>query len=266
MSASKLFNIPANTLVPGPNLRITRGPDGRYTADMDFRCRKFDVGNTAIQTKLAKGTRLTMLYSDLGTYWEFLRLDEYTATDEPGGITVISATFSGVNADPGSTTDETSIVYTRNASLREEPIYNHPDFIALTYSIQEAIKAAADGKAELEGTEIRMIHNGRLIADLDGDAAAQDWYARIVTRGNDTYLVPSSEWTKSATGIGALTDADLADLGKIVANPPGNPAKPADQEWLLTGATENLVTAGTGTNSYSLTWTSGNWDSDLYGS
>lgn len=259
---TKLFNVPANTLRPGPRLIVTQASDGMTTATMDFTCRKFDVAKPIIQEKLTKGTALLTLYPDAGTDFDYLYLDEWDSRDEAGGITTVSCTFKGVQSAGGDFGfDSRSLVYTRNNSLREDSIFNNPTFLAeVTGSARTSIKLGSTGDAYKASTDyvIKRTSNGEEIDTLT-DENYRWWWDYIVERGNDTYLAPSSEWTKSTTGLGKLTSSKLAKFGKI-DDPPGNPSAPSGQNWLYIGATENITVSGDGVNSYSQTWASGNWE------
>lgn len=266
MSAT-LFNIPSNTLQPGPELNISRGSDGKYTADMTFHCRKGDLAGATIQALLEKGNTLPSLYPDAGYIWSFLLLQEYNAKDLPGGITEISCKFAGTDAEEFDIGNERSVTYTRNSSLREASIFKTEAFQSISPTVQQGIKAIVDGQAyyNADDAKIKFSHNDLVICDLDS-SLTNEWemYQIIVVQGNETYLLPSSEWTKSAVALGPLPSSYLAKLGKI-DTPAGNPGAPSGHKWLLTGCTESLQITGDGANSYSLTWTSGDWSEKLYG-
>jgi hypothetical protein len=266
---AKLFNIPTITLRPGPELVINQQPDGKTTATMDFTCRKFDVLTPTIQGKLQKGNSIQALYPDIGLEFAFLRIESWSSRDAPGGITTITVEFAGVNFDPGETgidPPERSIVYTRNNATREEPIWNHPDFILLTSTVREAIKQVSEGNAYLadNGNDIRRNLNDEVIGSLT-NADQQEWYELIVRRGWTTYFKATSEWTKTATSDRKLSAGNLTNLGKIDNSPPGSPAAPSGDVWLFSGATEQINDVGEGANSYSLTWTSGDWPTKIFG-
>jgi hypothetical protein len=260
---SKLFNIPANTLRPGPMLTIVGLSEGKVTATMDFTCRKFDALGPVIQGQLLKGTPLINLYPDVGATYGYLLLDGWTSRDEPGGITTVTCEFSGVDTTQTNPSNDASVSYTRNNALRDESIFKHPDFLETPTAIRDAIKRASEGTAKLVGSEIKDINNDEILADLTGDDVSLEWYELIVVQDHTTYLTPTSEWTKNATNRGKLSAATLNDMGTVVT-PPGNPNAPGDQEWLMTGATENIQTIGDGANSYSLTYTSGFWPELIY--
>ena len=263
--SSKLYNIPANELRPGPRLVITRQPEGLTTGTMDFTCRKFDIGKSAIQTKLRQGTPLLTLYPEAGTEFDYLYLLDWVSRDEPGGITTVTCNFSGVDATTGDFSFDSSIIYTRNNSMRDEPIWMLPKLIEeLSVTEIEALQLVVKGTAykDTDGA-IRLIANDEILVNDASAGPISEWWTEIITRGNETFLRPTSEWTKSATGRGKLRASDLSDFGYI-DTPPGQPTAPSGDVWLYTGATESISVKGDGANSYSRTWTSGNWSNKIY--
>jgi hypothetical protein len=264
MSESTLHSIPANTLRPGPNFSPSRAPDGKITATMDFTCRKFDVGKFHIQQKLKKGEPITGIYPQVANEYGFLVIDSYIARDDPGGITTVSVTFIGIEPSETDFSFDSSIIYNRNNALKEESIFNHPEFRLLDDETKYAIKAVTENTARYipETLQIKEWIGDKVLTTITSDEAIA-WNNHIVIRGNLTYLVPTSEWTKTATGRGRLGTSELAKMGYL-DNPAGNPTAPPGQTWLFTGATESLTLIGESPNSYSITWTSGEWDPLVY--
>lgn len=263
---SKLFNITAATLRPGPRLVIRQQADGTVACSLTFTLRKFELGSTAIQSLLYQGARLIDLYPDVGTEWDFLYLEDYEAQDQPGGITEVSCNFKGSPAAaPGDYGFESSIIYTRNNALAERSIFSHPTFISeCDKGTRETIRLGTQGivrNSTPEDASYAILYVSNDAArDTLSDTNHKWWWDYIVTDGHLTYNKPTSEWTKSASGRGTLTAAVLAKFGKVDSSPPGNPVAPGDDVWLLSGATENITVAGSAANSYSLTWTSGDWE------
>jgi hypothetical protein len=262
MSAT-LHNIPPNTLRPSYNFAPSKAADGRITATMDFTCRKYDVGKFTIQQKLKKGNSISTLYPEVTAEYDFLKIDSYESRDDAGGITTVTVNFIGI--EPGEDfSSDTSVIYTRNNALREESIFNHPKFRELDDDTKTGIKACVDNTARYipATAQIKTWIGDVVITTITSDEAIA-WNDHIVIRGNLTYLIPTSEWTKTATGRGKLTSNELGKLGYI-DNPPGSPVAPEGQKWLFTGATEQLPLVGDSVNSYSLTWSSGDWDDIVY--
>lgn len=261
--SSTLHSIPANTLRPSFNFSPSRSPDGKTTATMDFTCRKYDIGKFTIQQKLKKGNSISTIYPQVTAEYDFLKIDSYSSRDEAGGITTVTVNFAGIEWANEFSSDD-SIVYTRNNALREESIFNHPKFRELDMNTKTGIKACVDNTARYipATAEIKTWVGDVNITFITSDEAIA-WNDLIVIRGITTYLVPTSEWTKTATGRGKLTSNELAKMG-FIDTPPGNPTAPTGQNWLMTGATESLPLIGDSVNSYSLTWSSGDWPDDIY--
>lgn len=269
MSQAIIHNLTRNHLTPRGALSINRAPEGLVTATADFTCHSTDLSHPLIQNKLAKNTSIGTLYPQIGTAFAFLTVDNYTSRDEPGGYTVVTVSFRGVEITGSDTQFESDdVTFTRNASLREESIFNHPKFKSeVPEYTRETIRLATLGLtfAPIEDSlyDIRYTTTQETRDNIT-DPVFIKWYQFIVTEKNLTYNIPSSEWTKSATGKAKLRDSDLALLGKIDPSPPGNPSAPAGDVWMLSGATENIQIQGDGVNSFSLTWSSGDWPAIIY--
>lgn len=261
---TRLFNVPANKLKPGPTLQVVRQSDGLVTAAMTFTCRKFDYAKSTIQSLLNQGTRLTTLYPEAGSDFTNLFLDDWDAQDAPGGITTVSCRFKGISGS-AEYSNEDLVTYTRNNSLREESILNHPKFLEqVTGSARETIRLGVDGQAykDPSSTEseytIKRTSNNATIEILTPEDYLW-WWDYIVEKKNTTYLRATSEWTKSASGRGKLRAAEFVKFGKV-DTPPGDPVAPTGDVWLYTGATEYITVSGNTVNSYTQTWTSGSYD------
>lgn len=253
-----LYGRPAATLIPGPSLVISRASDGMTTGSMDFTCRKGDINTPLVQSKLVKGTLISVLYPDIGTGFAFLRVDSWVNRDEPGAYSTISVEFKGADVSGEDYTFEGSVVYTRNNALRDESIFNHPKYLAdVTGQTRTTIKGGADGLCFKSNSsyEIVTTSSGSAVETLT-DPKYRWWWDYIVEKGNTTYEKATSEWTKSGTGKGGLRAADFAAFGKV-DDPPGNPSAPSGDVWVFSGATEQIAVSGDGANSYSKTWTSG---------
>jgi hypothetical protein len=263
MSESKLYNVPANTLRPGPTLVITRSAEGLTTGSMDFYCRKGDLSSSAVLAKLAKGTPILTLYSQIGAKFTYLNVDSWTSRDNPGAFSTVSVDFKGV--DPNELTSNASVVYNRNNSIVEDSIFNSPKLIsAVPNAAKRALfRLGTKGVVALVGSAtLEYTANNEDCGSLD-NAAETFWWNYIVEKENLTYERASSEWTKSATGVGALTDADFLNLSWI-DTPDGSPGSPSDYNWRYMGSTETITATGDGTNSYSQTWLMGVWPTEVF--
>jgi len=266
MSLANLYNVPENTLRPGHALVITKDQEGKSNATMTFTCRKYDVGRPIIQSLLEKGTKIDLLYPLIGTEFNFLEVDAWTSRDMKGGYCEVDVTFIGYKEGEDGEASEKNVTYTRNDSLSDESIFNHPKFLLLADDVREGIRAGSTNAA-------RIVLNGALkyvrswvgddyICFLD-DVTDYPWWEYIVIRGNLTYQLPQSEWAKSATKAGSITNAQMEKFG-LIDTPPGSPSVRDGQVWLFTGATESTTLIGDAPNSYTLTWTSGVFDELIY--
>lgn len=263
MSLATLYGI-GSTLIPGPKLFVAKDEKGVWTGRLTFTCQKFKLMLAANQLLLAKGTPITSLYSDAEDY-SFLQVRDWDSEDQPGGLSEVTVNFVGTNYigdDDGSFDNEDSVSYSRSDSYKDESIWNNPKLIAdLTSAQRELLKQTVAG-------EVRLVGGSFLYWSNDGYAGSYsesmaEWYESIVVQNQLTYRQPVSEWTKTSTGRGFLPSAIAERMGTR-ETPDGNPEPPKDQVWILSGATENIPVLGTGVNSYSLTWTSGNFNNIAY--
>jgi len=262
-TSSQIYGLAAATLNPGPRFTYVVTPEGMTTGSMDFTCRKGAIDTPVIKAKLAKGTLIGQLYPQVPAGLGYLRVDSYTSRDEPGAYSVVSVEFKGVDVSGTDYTFEGSVVYSRNNALADAPIFTNPRFLAqVTENTRDTIKGGADGiyiknlaNSTTSSFEIVNASSGALIETLT-DENFRFWWDYIVTKGHLTYPKATSDWTKTATGKGALRSADFADFG-MIDDPPGSPAALPGDVWIYSGATESIAVSGDGANSYSKTWTSG---------
>lgn len=264
MSQANLYNVPSNTLRPSSNLVIDQDPAGKTTASLMFTCRKGDVGGFVIQQLLRKGTKIDLLYPLIGSTYSFLEVDSHTARDMKGGYTEVDVSFIGYR-EPIEPESERSIVYSRTDSLRDESIFNHPKFKLLEANEQTGIREGSQNTARLVpsglSNYVRRYIGDEYVCVLS--EKGEKFWSYIVTQGNLTYSLPSSEWTKSATQLGKLSSDQINKLG-LIDTPPGNPSIRNGQKWMFTGATESTTLIGDAPNSYTLTWSSGVWDEFIF--
>jgi hypothetical protein len=259
-------------IIMGPDFTATRDAQGKWTANGEFRVLRGDFERNDVQAKFAPGNPITAIAGNaLSSQWSFLLIDSVDSTDEPGGITVVRVSFTGFTENQWDFDKDRNKTYTRTGSLVEKSILDNPYFVEEVVSKNEVmlIKAAMDGTivardhlaAELELTPTNG--SDRIVGKITS-AEGVLWYDTIVVRGNHTYMEPAMEWTESATGLGKLTSTELGKLGKIDTSVPGSPTAPDGHKWMMTSATEEMQQIGEGANSYSRTWTSGNWASFIY--
>lgn len=274
-----LFNVPLATLRAGPDFRVGRSSDGTYSASLTFTCRKNDIQQTLILNKLAKGTPLLDVYTYGPAKFSFLYVDDWDAEDQPGGWTKVIVRFIGAASDaddPAFDSGQTK-TYSRNLSLTEKSIYSHPQMIEdlsasdidFLRQIQENVcyvDEKYDNSASISTFPyyytIRQHSTRRIVHAFLDSPKIYDWYQYVVVQKNTTYQAPTSEWTMSASGVGPLDATYLSKQGYI-DTPDGNPYTRDGKNWLLTGVNEEIPVID-GINSYSVTWTEGEWSAFVY--
>lgn len=304
MSKSTFIGIPRATLIPGPNLTVEHTEDGLMTARMEFHCPTIEYIAATANLKRGKKLstlfpQVLSIYSDLIvkswvnrgekgglSYVEVSFVgavisgsttngtepltDDQASIDDSVDITEEEEATTESSTDYTINKDEKSVVFSRSCSLVEKDIFKNPMFKKETTAEQRRLIKGVVEKDfiyELTSTDsyqIRRESNKEIIGKVEGANPAA-WFEKIVCDNELTYEDPVTEWTKSATGKGVLTEADLSRFGRVWQTPPGSPSKPGNAtNWLFTGITESMSKIDR-VNSYSMTWTSGNYDVKTHG-
>lgn len=256
MSGAKIFNIPTNSWISGPDFAPKRDKTGKWTATQTFKINKADKSSSIILAAFCSGRPLPYVYPEAGSFWSFLKIDTIDFQDNPGGITDLIATFSGYTESGDFGVEGRDKRYTRNDSLTERPIIEHPKFLSeVTGSFRDVLVGVYNGQIQRVANETGsaqytplVIATNTLLTPIT-DADAQKWWDRILRKR--TYEDRQSEWTESKTNFGALSDGDMTMFGKIDI-PPGSPGAPPNTVWRFTGATEDI---GGDVSSTARTWT-----------
>lgn len=252
MSAT-VYGLPSGILNPRNDFRSTTDTTGRTTASMSFTIRRGDY--SLVRPSLAKGTPLSTLYSEGDAYFQTMVVDfhEYEENGSGNAMDVIRVNFSGY-FELSAPELEKQKVYDHVTSLSEIPTIRHPKFLIL----DQAVNSGANGMIRLYNGQARWEEtvSGVLIVDnttgneivtiTGGDEL--EWFDCIFRRDNRTYKVPVGEYTETQTDLGGLTDAEVADMGRI-DDPPNSPATPPNMVWMMTGASE------TRSSDSPITWT-----------
>lgn len=260
--SAKIHGLTLFSLVPGPTLVVSRDAKGKQTATRDFSAVEGALSRPAIQAKVAKGTPITALCSDIPADYAHLVVDSFESRDNPGGITTISITFTGYS-DEGEFGFDREITYSLRGVISKRPIHLHPKFISdleseptVREGLAGIVNATHFGFGDSPGLyQIRQVADQRaLIAegDFPVNADTEAWWDRIVKQGWREYDAPSMEWTKSATNAGGLSASDISKLGKK-DTPPGSPPEPSGVEgwWQLADLGDER---SSNQSSNSLTW------------
>ena len=256
----------------GPDFSASRDAQGLWTATGEFRVLRGDFERDDVQNKFAPGNPIGAIAgSALSSAWNFLLIDKVDPRDEAGGITVVSVSFTGFTENQWDFDADKNKTYTRTGTTTEKSILDHPTFKTDVTDAKEIqlIKLAMDGSIKIRdpgaGTYVFVATTGSdASVGTITSAKGQQWYRAIITRGNHTYLATAMEWTESTTGLGNLTADKFTKLGYIDTAVPGSPQAPPGERWLFTGVSEEIKRQGDGANQYSRTWTSGDWDLEIY--
>lgn len=228
-----------SSLIPGPSLTLSRDAEGKTTVTRDFSALQGALANPIIQSRVAKGTAITSLCSDIPADFQHLEVDSFESRDNPGGITTISITFTGYSED-GEFSFDREVTYSLRGVIVKRPIHLHPNFIAQIDALTsraELVRNALSGIVlgthfalgdEPSNYEVRSVANQQALIETGiwpDEEDANAWWDLIVKKGWREYDSPAMEWTRSATNAGGLGNTDIATLGKK-DDPPGSPPTP----------------------------------------
>ena len=269
MSQSSKY-IPAG-LTPGPDFRVAKGGDGRWSGSMSFTAEELDSGD------LVLGRPITEFYETLGPSWEFLIVTGVEAERQPGGIHRIVMSFSGLDtgkSEPQGADKNKSGTFTMNGTLIEVPLSQHWRWRDLTGAVQDPLLAWMKGDARLqEGTTDEWIlisndgtqeeiyrfyfsatDNPYELKDTDLESA----FALLIYLGVKTFLAPSVEWAQTFVNKGPLESSDYDQLDYIDDNPAGPPPTFEGRNWRLVSIEqtfENITGDGSeNTTTFTKTW------------
>jgi hypothetical protein len=213
--------------------------------------RRTSWANASIRGKFAKGTAITELDTGLASFWQFMKVVETEVSSEEGDFITVSVSIAGGAAsqfgDGDELSDDAEPVYTLRGQLQDAPFSMHPKWQALTDEQQTALGHLINGVLVFDETtgKISKINGGATdSADffdpfLPYDAIVIDdclEFAKLISKGESTYLRPTFTWTESTQGDGPLTSSQLNLLGNI-STPRGSPPEPTGtRDWMLTSA------------------------------
>jgi hypothetical protein len=238
---------------PQPGFTATQGDTGGWTGRHTFIIRRTAWANASIRSQFAKGVSITELDTGLSSFWGFMKVVTTEVTSEEGDLTTVTVSIAGGGAsqfgDEGEDTlsDAAEPVYQLRGQLQDAPFSMHPRWQALTEEQQTALGHLINGVLVFDETsgKISKINSGATdSADffdpfLPYDAIVTDdclEFAKLISKGESTYLRPVFTWTESTQGSSSLTSSQLNLLGNI-ATPRGNPPTPSGtRDWMLTSA------------------------------
>jgi hypothetical protein len=239
--SARIHGLTATSLVPGPDLFLSRDTEGKTTASRSFTCLKSAVQTAFIQSKIKKGTPITSLCSDIPPEYSSLTVESSASRDAPGGMTAIDITFAGY-VEEGEFGFDREINYSIRGTTFRRPIQEHPAFIKdmeeqndkikgglvaiLTGDAYPVLGAAGSRKIIRITPNEEIIGSGAWVSNPANDA----WWDIIAVKGLRDYDAASLEWTRSTSNAGGLSSADIAQLAKS-DDPAGGPPEPDEPGW-----------------------------------
>jgi hypothetical protein len=256
--SAQVLGINSGSLIPAPNFLIAKDAEGKYTASRDFSALK----GSSVTWAISKGTPISSLCTDLPPEFSFLQVESFESRDAPGGITVVSVSFTGLPDEEEFGFDR-EVTYSLRGVTQMKPIWQHPLFIhdfdgydMMKNALVQICLATAYAEGQTETSSNWRVYqiptDEPLFSAWTGSEERDLWWQSIVIDGDREYEAPSYEWTRATTNAGGLSATDLAPLGKS-DTPPGSPPEPSgvDGWWRLTDLSDERTE---GQSSNTLTW------------
>lgn len=238
---------------PQPGFTATQSDTGGWTGRHTFIIRRAAWANASIRSQFAKGVSITELDAGLSSFWSFMQVVTTEVTSEEGDLTTVTVSIAGGGAsqfgegDEDTLSDAAEPVYQLRGQLQDAPFSMHPRWQALTEEQQTALGHLINGVLVFDETSGKISKINSSATDsadffdpfLPYDAIVTDdclEFAKLISKGESTYLRPTFTWTESTQGSGPLTSAQLNKLGNI-STPRGSPPEPSGtRDWMLTSA------------------------------
>jgi len=233
--------------VPQPGFSVVNTENGGIEAAQDILIRNADISTVTV---FNRGTRWEIIFPEVPTIYRGLTMKTFDPTDRGDGFSILKCTFTGYQfVAPGSSgvgDEAVQATSTLTGQLTAEPFSSHPKWEPLSQTAKTVLGYLISGQYVWDGNDnkIKIVQNdGSLVANdtlsayIVGDARK---FANIIAEGDQTW--DRGGWTysyhtESETGF---TSAQLNSLGKIVANPPGNPQDPgAGWTWMLASPSQS---------------------------
>lgn len=248
--AVKYFISPSVKWVPQIGFSVVFNENGGIEAAQDILVRNSDLQAGSILGAFARGAAWVSIFPEVPTLFQNLTLKTYDPTDRGDGWSIVKCTFTGYSyGGNGSSGEEESVATTSlSGQLEDVPLSQHPKWKALSVTSRAFLGMQINGDISMNsaltlwGTyqEDEVSRVFVPVVDDNGDSVTPSGdalkFALIIASGESTFR--RGGWTYSyhtASKIG-FKRSQLSQLGKIIANPPGDPIYPGDGwKWQLTG-------------------------------
>lgn len=231
--------------VPQPGFSVVYTENGGIEAAQDVLVRNADFSTLTV---FQRGVVWETIFPEVPSIYRFLTMKTFNPTDRGDGFSIVQCTFAGYqftgNRSSGEEQDQATSTLT--GQLTAEPLSSHPKWEPLSQTAKTVLGYLISGQYVWDGNDnkIKIVQddgslfaNDTLSAYIVGDALE---FANIIAEGDQTW--DRGGWTysyhtESETGF---TAAQLNSLGKIVANPPGDPKKPTTGwTWMLASPSQS---------------------------
>lgn len=248
--SNRIFISPGVSVIPQADFTATRPTDnGAWEATQSYMIVKGSLDQPAVNNYFAIGRPIKDLYPQIDDIWTFLRVRDLALTTMDGGWQRATVTYGGFPAvdqsgNPISSPDEFAVTYQLNGQVSDDTLANHPKWKALSDTEQSWLGRLMSGEliyaedpfdpgnyAIGRPGEITAIVSPNPITSNNGKE-----FALRIMQGISTYRRAGYTWSKRWDASAPITAAQLNLVGKIVANPPGDPPSPQNRDWLLTAA------------------------------
>jgi hypothetical protein len=236
--------------IPQSGFSVTYTENGGIEASQDIVIKNADLKQGSALITFQRGATWESIFPEVPQIYRFLKLKTFDPTDRGDGYSILKCTFtgfqtaaSGSQANDGEDGQSTSALV---GSLNPEPLSNHPKWQTLSADEKFGLGLLINGEAvaSLDRTKIGKYNEDTGVftpwqnATTQLDIVLQEdaiMFAKIIAEGETTYDKAAWTYMYNTQASEGFTSAQLSRLGKIVANPPGNPVKPnAGWTWLLT--------------------------------
>jgi hypothetical protein len=240
--------------VPQPGFSVTFTENGGVEASQDILIRNSDLSTVR---GFNRGALWETIFPNVPPIYARLSLKNTDPTDRGDGFSIVKCTFTGYAyaGNESSGEEQTEATITLSGQLNPEPLSSHPKWEPLNDTDKAFLGQQINGDITMNasltlwGTYQEDGISRVFVPVIDDEGANYPptgdalMFAKIIAQGDQTW--DKGGWTYSyhTESEKGFTAAQLNSLGKIVANPPGDPVKPnAGWTWLL--ASPNQTQSG----------------------
>jgi len=257
------YGYDSSTIKARPDFSAAKDAKGAWNARNSFTMLRGTWENFA-HTLFYKGAIITDIYTELGSYWSFLALDEFDVRHQPGGITEVDCTWVGAKEEEGE------LIYTLSGTRVERPITDHPlwkqemvrgiDNVEERNIILQALRGVWEMHPETVPEEEKFVFQNQSMFVDDYEMHRKvpvKWARMIFELGHRTFMAPTLQWTEEKSSKTGWKDRDLNNFAlkefDETNRPPGNPPMPINGgfEWMRVGMNQ---TTTSGVTTQSRTW------------